>query len=249
MSIEKNSIHAVIFDLDDTLFDHKSARRHALHRVHLEFDLLKNHFSFEVFFSHWLSEAESIRTMSSSLKESDQKFLRVQNLWKACGQLPTQQEVDRLWKLYEEEFEKYWRLFPATVPLLKQLKGDGLKIGVITNGSSRLQRRKIEFFQLEPYFDSIIISEEVGCEKPAPQIFQKSLSDLKCSASEAIFVGDRFDVDVVGAHGSGVRAIWLNAGFTARPQDLLGCLECSELDEVKEILRRPHDILNFFDNA
>ena len=59
-------------------------------------------------------------------------------------------------------------------------------------------------------FDPIVISEELGRRKPHPAIFEAALSAAGCEASEAVFVGDSFGDDVVGAHNAGLQVVWIN---------------------------------------
>jgi HAD superfamily hydrolase (TIGR01549 family) len=67
-------------------------------------------------------------------------------------------------------------------------------------------------------FDEILVSDAVGWRKPAPQIFEEALGRLGLAPDAAVFVGDRADIDVAGARGVGMRAVWINREAAALPE-------------------------------
>lgn len=102
--------------------------------------------------------------------------------------------------------------FPGTIELLQALRRRRIKTGLITNGDSAMQRSKIAALGIEPLLDVIVISSEVGVQKPEPSIFNLTLGELGCTAAEAWFVGDHPDQDVRGATTAGLRAFWIPTG-------------------------------------
>lgn len=87
-------------------------------------------------------------------------------------------------------------------------------------------------------FDAIVVSDAVGWRKPAPAIFEHALTSLKIPAERALFVGDRVDLDVAGAHGSGMRAAWINRAGEALPEGARPPeYEIRDLAELAEIVR------------
>jgi FMN phosphatase YigB (HAD superfamily) len=68
----------------------------------------------------------------------------------------------------------------------------------------------LEACGLTPLVDVLVTSEEVNHLKPAPEIFYAALERLGCEASEAVMVGDSWDIDVSGALNAGLRAVWFN---------------------------------------
>lgn len=110
------------------------------------------------------------------------------------------------------------RLFPETISVLQLLRntfaGDRAReiarIGIVTNGPTEVQRAKLDHLGLQAFTDFIIISEEFGVAKPHPAIFQEALRRADVAAEDAIVVGDSPEFDIAGAHGAGIRAIWVN---------------------------------------
>ncbi|HEY2823960.1 MAG TPA: HAD-IA family hydrolase [Gemmatimonadales bacterium] len=93
-------------------------------------------------------------------------------------------------------------------PLLERLRADGYRLGVITNGSSRVQRAKVENLGLARFVDTILVSEEEGVHKPDRAIFERALERLGGSLESAMFIGDNPAADIAGARGAGMTAVW-----------------------------------------
>lgn len=82
------------------------------------------------------------------------------------------------------------------------------KIGILTNGDSRVQRMKVEENNLETLVDEIIISNDLGVRKPDPEIFKEAKNRLP--ADNYIFVGDTYDEDIKPAQEAGFRTVYIN---------------------------------------
>ena len=81
-----------------------------------------------------------------------------------------------------------------------------MKLGIISNWDERL-RPLLDQLELTPFFDVIVVSTEVGCCKPAPEIFRDTLRLLKLPAGQVLHVGDSEAEDIVGATKVGMRAV------------------------------------------
>ena len=86
-------------------------------------------------------------------------------------------------------------------------------------------------------FDAIVVSDEVGWRKPHPAIFAHALERLQVAPSQALFVGDRADIDVVGAQRAGMHAVWINRGAEPLPAGITPPeFEVHDLAELRAIL-------------
>jgi putative hydrolase of the HAD superfamily len=92
---------------------------------------------------------------------------------------------------------------------LTALQAQGIRLGIVTNGTAQGQRTKISQLGIRPYLSAVVISEAVQIEKPDPRIFARALAEVGCQASQAWFVGDHPVNDVLGAAAAGLRPIWL----------------------------------------
>jgi putative hydrolase of the HAD superfamily len=109
---------------------------------------------------------------------------------------------------YRAGFPSACVLFPDAAQTLSSLRASGFKLGLITNGSVRMQSRKLECLALAPMFATILISAAEGISKPDRRIFHRALERLNANPAQAVFVGDHPEVDVAGARAAGMRAIW-----------------------------------------
>lgn len=113
-----------------------------------------------------------------------------------------------------------WRVYDDVWPALDRLASDGLKLAVISNWDDRL-RPLLKRLKLESYFEVIVISGEVGFQKPSPVIFEQALRRLGLPARAVAHVGDSVNEDLEGARAAGLRAVLISrGGRTADQADL-----------------------------
>ncbi len=100
---------------------------------------------------------------------------------------------------------------------LGRLRDAGLRLGVVSNSDGRVEQALAEA-GLREYFDVVIDSGLAGIEKPDPAIFLAALDALGVGPEEALYVGDLYEVDVVGARAAGIEAVLLApSGSAQRP--------------------------------
>ncbi len=91
---------------------------------------------------------------------------------------------------------------------LQKLRDAGLRLGVVSNSDGRVEQA-LEAAGLRRYFDVVIDSALVGVEKPDPRIFHAALEALGVGPQEALYVGDLYEIDVLGARAAGIDAVLL----------------------------------------
>jgi len=113
------------------------------------------------------------------------------------------------WRELQDATEEYWRAFDFAPAVLERLKNRGCGLGIISNwdpsARSTLARQGIA-----DYFDPIIISSEVGIEKPDERIFLLALEKAGVSASQCLYVGDNYYDDAIGAMKVGMPSVIIN---------------------------------------
>ena len=108
--------------------------------------------------------------------------------------------------LYEAFTKKeVWRIFDDVFDTLRTLQEREIGIGIISNWDARLPAL-LDTLQLTPFFDPIIISSQVGAEKPKAEIFEIACRQAGVKASDVIYVGDQFEFDVQAPLSLGMRA-------------------------------------------
>ena len=118
-------------------------------------------------------------------------------------------DAERWSALFQQERRARHRVFPDAEPCLMELK-QKYRLALLSNGAPDLQREKLEASGLGGYFESVVISGEVGIGKPEPGIFLLALERLGVSPQAAVMVGDSLARDIQGAQRAGIRAVWLN---------------------------------------
>jgi putative hydrolase of the HAD superfamily len=190
-------IRAAVFDLDGTLLDRRR--------------------SFECFVrEQWLRFAERLHPIDQA------HYVRLAIECDGNGYAPRKELfagilapfdlpsalADDLLRDYRARFPGACVLFSDAGRTLSALRAGGLKLGLITNGSVRMQSAKLSCLGLTPAFDVVLISDAEGVSKPDPRIFQRGLDRLATEPGRAVFVGDHPEVDVAGARRAGMKAIW-----------------------------------------
>ena len=189
-------IKAVIFDLDDTLLDRYKT-----------FDLYCDYL-IDTFFPKNIFDKESIKSI---IKNFDKNGYEDRNIFykKIVETWNLKNIINELEKSWFEEFDKFSTPEYKLIEILDYLNKE-YKLAIITNGSSIMQNKKIDALGIRKYFSEIIISNDVGIKKPNKEIFLLGCNRLNIIPSEVVYVGDNFDIDIIGATSAGLKAIWIN---------------------------------------
>jgi HAD superfamily hydrolase (TIGR01509 family) len=126
---------------------------------------------------------------------------------------------------------------PGALACIAALVASGTPVGILTNGWSELQERKIAR-ALGDFPGPILVSDTVGACKPSANAFRLLEAALGVDASELWYVGDNPAADIAGARAYGLRAVWLNRERHAYPADLAApTAEIEHLDALPAIVR------------
>ncbi|MBI3818558.1 MAG: HAD family hydrolase [Planctomycetes bacterium] len=207
-------IRAILFDLDETLYDermsvkialekasaHAAARFNSINRAQLERIYL------EEANKRWEAFEEEIRMKG---RGAQQDPLRVREMCfaqalAACGAPPS--FSPELTRFYGDQRRGCHLLFQDSKETLEQLRSQAF-IALVSNGGSAYQREKLKATGIEHLFHVVIISEESGYSKPQKGIFEKALRECCVPAHEAVMVGDNLEKDILGAKIVGLRGV------------------------------------------
>ena len=111
----------------------------------------------------------------------------------------------------------------GAVETLGALRGRGYRVGVVSNADGRV-RGLLERAGLSPFLEVLIDSSEVGVEKPDPRIFLAATERLGLPPGDCAYVGDVFEIDVLGSRAAGLHPILIGAGAAEGPVDRVGAL-------------------------
>lgn len=129
-----------------------------------------------------------------------------------ASQLAREAYFDRVYERFSQA--EIWALYPEIEPVLAALSTQ-FRLGIISNFDGRL-RGILAGLKIDQYFEQIVISSEVGADKPEALIFQKALSLFKLAPDQALHVGDHPEYDWRGAEAVGLHVFRLQ-----RPQNSL----------------------------
>jgi putative hydrolase of the HAD superfamily len=202
-------IKAIIFDLDRTILNLAVAERIALEKIYNE--LLKCDYSFEEFLlsynvinEHWWQKRSEGKAMPHEVRHNRFKDLFIEL------SIETDYTIDEISNIYMHSSKNYWRSYPNVIDILEILLDQNYRLGIITNGFTDVQKRKIDHLGINHYFSSIVMSDDLSIAKPDKRIFHHSLKELEAEADEAVYIGDDYQTDVIGSANAGLNAIWFN---------------------------------------
>ncbi|MDB9822641.1 HAD family hydrolase [Deltaproteobacteria bacterium] len=121
---------------------------------------------------------------------------------------PDDTKISEAVEHYFSAFYDNCQLIPGTATMLDALKGR-YSLGLLSNFTHGPAAREIlDRTGLEPYFETILISGELGFRKPYPLVFEKLIKQLGTPKDQILYIGDDLDCDIYGAHAAGLRPVW-----------------------------------------
>lgn len=224
----------VIFDLDDTLIDFSKYEEYAIKFMFKRLNIEYKDCYYPIF-SKIDSELWSMKKYENiDIKSSDIPIKRFEiyfNKLKISNVNTTKANELFMEGLIEGVFE-----IPESHEILNYLKNKNYMICIATNGIINLQKTRLLKTSFSKYIDQIVVSEEVGENKPSPKIFLKILKDNNVGHEEAIIIGDSLSNDIIGAKNIGITSVWYNPLNKLNQTNISPDYQISNLLELKNIL-------------
>jgi len=201
-------LKAMVFDLDDTLYDYHSLHTEAMKALE---KYACGHYGVETeqFRSAWNTAREETKREQGCTAASHNRMLYCQKTLEKLGLPPAEGAL--------ELYETYWgcilgrmALREGAAELLADCGARGVKVGICSDLTAHIQHRKLKALGISPQIDCMVTSEEAGVEKPDPRIFQIMLRKLGCAPGEVLYLGDSLERDVYGAEACGIPVLWLS---------------------------------------
>ncbi|MFJ6083307.1 HAD family hydrolase [Streptomyces sp. NPDC092369] len=204
------SIRAVVWDVDDTLFDYTSADRIGM-GAHLAAEgLLDGYGTAEQAVAHWreITDQQWARFSAGETTFEGQRRDRVRVF---LGEELSDADADKWFRRYMTHYEAAWALFPDVLPVLDALAASH-RHAVLSNSSITVQDRKLRTLGVHDRFEVILCAAELGVSKPEAGAFLAACDALELTPDQVAYVGDHPEIDGRGAADAGLLSVWIDRG-------------------------------------
>ncbi len=224
----------LLFDADGTLFDFKAAERFALEALFHELEIegtecVKALYS-ELNHAIWLEFEQGTITIEALKTERFRRFF---------DRLQLAYDPEKTSERYLDFLSRSNHLLPKARELLMALRQRGYRLSLITNGISRVQRGRLAATKTLSFFDHVVISEEIGSQKPDPAFFNALFTITGMDEEDrkrALVIGDSLSSDIKGAIGASLDSCWYNPDRTNAEPQQRPTYQIASLDELLELL-------------
>lgn len=150
-------------------------------------------------------------------------------------------ETDRFAETWEDREAEQTTVRDSAEQVLQELQ-EGYELGVLTNGTGRLQRMKLEQASLAEYFSTLVISSEVGMVKPHSEIFEEAQDQI--DADDYVIVSQELRRDILPGKRAGYKTVWVSDADTEdnpQMQELVDA-QVASLEQVPDAVRQITDV-------
>lgn len=197
------NIKAVLFDVDETLFDRNGAQLLVLEIIVEKLPEIFQNLEMERIVTAFIeSDLETIRKFDAGAPSEGLRYIRSHLFLRALE--ISEDYADTVTDMYVREYPAVNAPMVGARAIVSELCKKYMT-GVISNGFPDVQYTKLETIGLRQAFSCIVLSEELGVRKPEPGIFTHAADLLKVRPKECLYVGDSHTNDVVGAINAGMK--------------------------------------------
>ena len=233
----------VLIDLDDTLFDYPKTEEVAFRNTFEELGFfveseLGNAKKEEIYEKIKDRYKDVNLQLWKDLEKGavDKDRLKVVRFEKIIEEFDLKYDPYEMSELYLKKLGEGIFPFEATEKLCEYLHSK-YKVGIVTNGIKEVQHSRIENSTIVKYIDKIIISDEVGVNKPDKRIFEYAMNYFEImDKSEVIMIGDSLGADIKGGQNAGIDTCWVNLRNNVNDIGIVPKYEVRKLEELFEIL-------------
>ena len=207
----------IIFDVDDTLYN----LMEPFEKAHKELMAARTDADCEELFeaSRTYSDEAFCMSREGKISEDEEFAYRVQKTYADVGVEVSKEEAKQFLDHCKENY----------------------RIGILTNGTTKNQGKKLETLGSDHWFNpkTMFISDSIGAAKPDVKAFHTVQKEMKLNPEETWFIGDTFEIDVVGAKNSGWHVIWFNHRNRPMPEgDIVPDVEVTSGQELFEYIKK-----------
>lgn len=222
----------VLLDADGTLFDYDEAERYALEATLQDFELAFDERTIAQY--RRINGALWLDFEEGKVKADRLKVLRFERLLAAMEAGVA--DPARFSAVYLSHLGECAALIDGAAQVVRTLHARA-RLALITNGLKEVQRSRLAKSQLEPYFEAVIISDEIGVAKPDPEIFDVAFLRMgEPDRSDVLIVGDSLTSDMKGGRDYGIDTCWFNPDHAPREPQIETHYEIESLSDLFRIV-------------
>jgi putative hydrolase of the HAD superfamily len=214
-------IKHIFFDLDHTIWDFDRNAYETLEELYDRYQLQSLGLQSAAEFIDHYTENNHRLWQQYHLGEISKEQLREERFRNTFLQLGVKPEL--VPHQFEADYVKLsptkTNLFEGAATVLGYLQ-EKYELHIISNGFKETTLMKMDLSGLNPYFKNVIISEDVGVNKPNSAIFEYALTKASAIKEESIMIGDSLEADIRGAQAFGMKAIFFNPLKIEKPADV-----------------------------
>lgn len=214
-------IKHIFFDLDHTIWDFDKNAHETLTELYEQYELCSLGLQSCETFIETYTENNQLLWAEYHMGRITKETLRAERFNKTFVQLGLHPE--KVPQAFEDDYvrmsPKKKNLFEGSEKVLGYLQNK-YTLHIISNGFKETTLIKMDLCNLNPYFTNVIISEDVGVNKPDKAIFEYALEKARAQKHESIMIGDSIEADIRGAQDFGMKAIFFNPLKKEKPADV-----------------------------
>ena len=238
----EETMDAVFFDIDDTIYDQAQPFANAVHKV---LGPVPGATDGDLYVASRRHSGEVFAAFGRGERPSEDVYIRrMQATMADFGLTITREQALRMQTIYVSRDEGAMSLSPAMAQTLDWCARHALRgIGAISNGRQDRQLDKLHQLGCSQWIpdERVFVSEALEMAKPGPQIFRHACEQLGTTPRRSLYVGDAYAIDVVGARAAGMPVAWFNRRqhpVPAGPDDVRATWVVNTDEELLALVKR-----------
>lgn len=222
----------IFIDLDDTIWDFTANSHVSLEIMYRDLDIARIYPDYDAFSSAYYAKNSELWALYHHGKiEKDFLIIeRYAHLLRTIGYNDIDNRLaQRMNEYYLDTLALQTQLVPYAIELLDYLTRRGYNLYILSNGFIEVQHKKLQSAGIGDYFKRMVLSDEIGINKPDRRLFDYALEVTHSQAADTLMIGDNYDADILGAMQAGWGQIYFDRnhrGITAQePQHTVHSLK------------------------
>lgn len=221
----------LFFDLDNTLMDFDQSAKMALKKSFEDFDI-----PYETIYIQQYYQVNKKCWEAFEKKKFTAQQIREERFTIFLNKIGMERDGIKMGRIYLNHLGSFHYMLEGAYPLLDELRMSHQLVAV-TNGLKEVQRPRLKAAQLYPYFESIVISDEIGISKPHSGFFDFAFEQVgHPNKKDVLMIGDSLSSDILGGHNYGLDTCWYNPKNITNTKDIEPTYEVSVLNDLLQIV-------------